>query len=91
MALHWILDREKFTHKIEISGVRVYMVGRDREDREKFTHKIEMSGDRVYMVGRDRENVIKCLSLIVSRKHCIMLQRGENLTIVDVSFAITYG
>jgi hypothetical protein len=68
MSFHWILKREKFTHKIKIS-----------------------SGDRLYMNGRGRENVIKCLSLIGSRKHCIILQRGKNLTIVDLSFAITYG
>jgi pSer/pThr/pTyr-binding forkhead associated (FHA) protein len=42
-----------------------------------------------YAVGRGKENAIKCLSLYVSRKHCKFVQRGENLTIVDLSVSIS--
>ncbi|KAJ4427930.1 hypothetical protein ANN_23940, partial [Periplaneta americana] len=54
---------------------------------ERIVHRdiIELCPEEaVYTVGRGKENLIKCLSLYVSRKHCKILQKDGNLTIVDL-------
>ncbi|PSN48552.1 hypothetical protein C0J52_05913 [Blattella germanica] len=49
-------------------------------NRETYKDQIILSED-VYTVGRGKENLIKCLSLYVSRQHCKIIKRDDRLTI----------
>lgn len=41
-----------------------------------------------YTCGRGKENDIVCVSLFVSRRHCIFLRDSENLYVTDLRVRI---
>lgn len=43
-----------------------------------------------YSCGRSKENKIICLSLLVSRRHCIFIRNNADLYITDLGVCIKY-
>lgn len=43
-----------------------------------------------YSCGRNKDNMIICVSVLVSRKHCLFLRNDTDLYVTDLKVCIKY-